>query len=281
MYVQITTKCNFACSHCLFSCRPGAGTHMSMAVFEAVGRLCMDHELGLFIGGGEPTLHPRFWEIVGRTTYFNADWADNSGVPPIALVTNGSRTDDALALAKLARCGYASVRLSRDQFHKRYPIDQRVIDAFSKSERGYSDRERLNRDYRDIGGDITNVLPVGRAKRNGWTRGLWRPDGWTRGLWHAKGCDADGAMVTPDGTIWRCACRQEKLGHVLTGVDCDIDMLRNSDTGCSARDGKLVRSSDGRLRTREGNDEFEAEEKRYKLPESEVDLEKEPVEEEV
>ena len=52
MYVQITTKCNFACAHCMFSCRPGAGTHMGMAVFEAAGRLCMDHELGLFIGGG-------------------------------------------------------------------------------------------------------------------------------------------------------------------------------------------------------------------------------------
>lgn len=268
MYVQITTKCNFACEHCMFSCRPGKGMHMSMDIFEAAGQLCMDYELELFIGGGEPTLHPRFWEIVGRTTYFNADWADNSGVPPIALVTNGSRTNDALALAKLARCGYASVRLSRDQFHTLYPIDQRVIDAFRKSERARSNDDR---DYRAIGGDITNVLPVGRAKRNGWTRGLW----------HAKGCAADGAMVTPDGTIWRCTCRQEKLGHVLTGVDCDIDMLRDIDTGCSARDGKLVRSSDGRLRTREGNDEFEAEEKRYKLPESEVDLEKEPVEEEV
>ena len=266
MYVQITTKCNFACSHCMFSCRPGKGTHMSMAVFEAAGQLCMDHELGLFIGGGEPTLHPRFWEIVGRTMYFNADWAANAGTAPVALVTNGSRTDDALALARLARCGFASVRLSRDQFHKRYKIDQRVIDAFRKSERGYrySDSERSNRDYRDIGGEIVNVLPVGRAKRNGWTRGLW----------HVKGCDACGAMVTPDGTIWRCSCRQEKLGHVIHGIDCDIELLRDDgdSIGCSIRSGKLVRSSDGKLRTQEGDVEFNENEARYKIPQSEVDL---------
>lgn len=223
MYIQITSKCSFACSHCMFSCRPGRGEHMSMDTVKAAGRFCQDIDSDFFIGGGEPTMHPNFWEIVGLVMKYNAQWAYSNGCPPVQLVTNGSQTDTALALAALARTEAAYVRLSRDQYHLRYKIDPRVVSAFERKSSGSHDVNNCA-----VGTHMYNVVPVGRALRTGeWT------------MSRTRGCSSCGPMVTPDGTIWRCECRKEKIGTVFEPMKFDGDLLYE-DAGCTKIEGKLI-----------------------------------------
>lgn len=105
-YVQIelTTICNFACFYCAGRDMPQR--HMEMAVFERiVGRLPpatsgAGQVTVSLQGEGEPTLHPRFWEMVdavratGHQTY---------------TITNGTRVD-----VDLFNAGLTSVGVSID-----------------------------------------------------------------------------------------------------------------------------------------------------------------------
>jgi hypothetical protein len=94
----------------------------------------IDHAIeacdSITIGGGEPTMHPDFWEILAyaiRET--SRDYNMECG---ILVVTNGKRTEDALALAFLADHCLLSVDLSQDEYHD--PIEYEVIKAFKDKE---------------------------------------------------------------------------------------------------------------------------------------------------
>lgn len=202
---------------------------MEYDVAVAAFKLSVAHGSPIFIGGGEPTLHPRFWDLVGQCLRFNSR-ADYGG-HMINLITNGSREEDALALAEIARAGLAYVGLSRDQFHRRWQISEKVIDAFKRESKygSYSSRnENDGRDFRS--GNIDILIPVGRGAQT------WKHGHSVR----EKGCDGCGAMVTPDGSIWRCSCRKEKLGNVMTGIDDDIASNILYEAGCTVRDGQLL-----------------------------------------
>ena len=91
MYIQITTRCNMTCEHCGMDCGV-EGDDMEVKTFKNA----VDHDECATIGGGEPTIHPKFWEFIGlalgRAEY-------------VWLATNGKETDTALALAGLAKRG--------------------------------------------------------------------------------------------------------------------------------------------------------------------------------
>ena len=94
---------------------------MSIRTFKQ----CLD--LGdemLAIGGGEPTVHPKFWELLGLALgYCENVW----------LATNGKKTDTALRLARLAARGVLGVDLSLDDWHE--SIDNAVVKAYTIVER--------------------------------------------------------------------------------------------------------------------------------------------------
>ena len=181
-----------ACAHCAYSCT-AKGKDMTAEIYRVSIDLCADYGDAPALGGGEPTLHPEFWQFIGYALskdFDSAPW----------LATNGKRTEDALALARLARSGTIGVALSQDAWHE--PIDERVVRAFTREQRhGYGDP--YPNDYREI----RNVKEPYRA-------GRWK-DG-------PRKCVCPDLVINPDGTILQCGCMDApKLGHVRDGIDGD------------------------------------------------------------
>ena len=187
MYLQITTVCNMTCKHCCFSCGKN-GRHMSVGTAKKA--LEMFEGDYVAIGGGEPTLHPHFWEIVGIALGQAED---------VWLATNGSMTETALSLARLARKGVLGVDLSRDAWHDE--IDLSVVNAFNDFPRPSYGREAQH-DHRNIRTvSAERVIKMGRAD------------------WGKEGCVCKDYFVVPSGRIHQCGCRGSTvIGNVVEGV---------------------------------------------------------------
>ncbi len=145
LYIHITTECNMSCSHCGFNYGNGKkGKHMPIDMFRHIMKDAADNSEMVTIGGGEICLYPEFEAMIGIL----ACYADKD-MPPF-IVTNGSITDRALLLNRLAKSEIIGCELSQDEFHN--PIDWEVIEAFR-------DRHAI----RDVtkGGNLINA---GRAK---------------------------------------------------------------------------------------------------------------------
>ena len=80
MYIQITTRCNMECEHCCMSAT-AKGEDMSIGTFKNA----LEYDEYITIGGGEPTLHPKFWEMMGLALGFGEY---------VWLATNGSITKE-------------------------------------------------------------------------------------------------------------------------------------------------------------------------------------------
>ncbi len=68
---QITNECNLACLHCIEESGPGKAFKDELGRDEALGVIdqLMEHEVPyLSFSGGEPMLHPHFFEMVERVT---------------------------------------------------------------------------------------------------------------------------------------------------------------------------------------------------------------------
>src|SRR5262244_2015049 len=68
---QITNECNLACLHCIEESGPGKAfkDELDREGALAVVDQLMDHEVPyLSFSGGEPMLHPNFFEMVERVT---------------------------------------------------------------------------------------------------------------------------------------------------------------------------------------------------------------------
>ena len=227
MYLQITTRCNMRCPHCMFSCTE-RGRDMSIETVKAACRFTENEEEDLFIGGGEPTLHPQFWEILGLVMASNSAWACSTGTPPVGVVTNGRNAKDAIRLAQLAESGAIMASLSRDQYHE--DIEERVVRAFTKSEM----RRQDPHDFRDLRGRISRVRGVGRG----------------RNFEGPTPCDDCSLLIAPTGTVWRCSCRRESLGNIRDPSLCiNWDLIQ--EPGCTRGGRHLFKDPEGTWRLKE------------------------------
>lgn len=125
MYLQLTTRCNMACEHCAFACT-SKGVDISLEDAKTAIDEAADHGDTLTIGGGEPTLHPQFWEIMA----YAIEQGQNVAESWAFIITNGKRTEDALALAWLAETCIIGAELSRDEWHD--PVEWEVVEAFMR-----------------------------------------------------------------------------------------------------------------------------------------------------
>lgn len=220
MYIIITTRCNMSCSHCCMSAT-SRGRDMQRETFVLACRLAEVYGEGITLGGGEPTLHPLFWDFLGLAQRYSSVEED----PPL-VITNGSRTEDALALAQLAKRGAVSAELSQDVYHS--PIDESVVRAFTRDKRSCSGPYHDMRSIRDVvDGGRRRPIAAGRAKE-----------------WGDRGCVCALPMVSVTGNIYACGCRKVKFGNVHGNVDIPPgwDRLSCSDNQGEKRKSLLCRN---------------------------------------
>ena len=199
MYIQLTTKCNMSCPHCLYSCEQGKpGEFMSKDTFNTALDLAAKMGDYATLGGGEPTLHPKFWDFMGK--------AIGSACEGVWLATNGSTTQTALALAKMAKSGVIGCALSQDEFHD--PISPEVIKAFTRSPKGYSETTSGS-DCREIRNVSGNVVDKGAAHENGLGD-------------VANKCGCPDVHVKPDGRIFMCGCADSLYLGTIKDIDPEI-----------------------------------------------------------
>lgn len=185
MYLMITSRCNMTCKHCGMGCKK-KGEDMTLETFR--NAISYEDE-SITLGGGEPTIHPFFWQMLGESM---------ARVSNVFIVTNGSQTETAIALARLAKKGLLGVDLSLDEFHD--PIDPKVIEAFTKDKS--SSYSSDNTDFRQIRDTSDHLIKAGRCK-----------DG-------EKGCICEDLIVRPNGDVMACGCKKaEKFGNVNTSFE--------------------------------------------------------------
>jgi hypothetical protein len=193
------------------------GIDMTEDVFQASLDLVEDEgpiEPKITLGGGEPTLHKHFedwlWRAIRRCYEVSCMWCIDEIGSGVYVVTNGSQTQIALNLAKMAKMGVIGAALSRDQWHDE--IDEEVVKAFTIKRRP---QDRI--DYHDKRSINNSMIPmnVGRAKVTG-----------VGGSHPSKDpCCCDTWTVDPRGGLRPCGCPG---APVLTNVfDPDWDVLND------------------------------------------------------
>jgi len=147
----------------------------------------------IILGGGEPTVHPEFWNFFSYSLQCGEPW----------LATNGKLVDDVLALGNIAKKGLATVVLSQDKWHEK--IDESVTSFFyenmNKKEGEWIQWEPEDKNDHRIIRTIINPYTSGRYK-NG-----------------KKDCVCKLIKVEPNGNIRGCGCEDSvTIGNVYDGI---------------------------------------------------------------
>ena len=190
MYIQITNRCNALCPHCSLSCTK-KGSDMTRDNFIKALTIVRDSGDCIVLGGGEPTIHPLFWDFLGLALSFDDD-------STLWLATNGSQVETSIRLAALAKRGTLGVRLSHDKYHPK--IDFRVIRAFEES----SFASGGENDLRDKTPWEYGLIKAGRARKTA-------VDPKDR---RKRECACPDLFISPRGSIFACGCRKTKFGTV-------------------------------------------------------------------
>jgi len=175
MYIQITTKCNMTCDHCAFSCT-NKGKHMSLAIFRKACDFASNFDDNIFLGGGEPTLHPQFEHFLG-IALLNSNSESNLG-----LVTNGTNEKLTLQLLRLAQEEKIFCEVSLDNWHDYDMVSDQVRDLATR-------QKMVSR--------IDKPMKRGRA-----TYGINR-------------CACADMLISPEGDVYPCGCKIKKIGNIL------------------------------------------------------------------
>jgi hypothetical protein len=166
-----------------------AATSKGRDMSEKVFRAACEMDSMITIGGGEPTLHHQFWKFLAIAIAY--------GTEGLWMATNGSQTETALVLAKMAKQGVLGVALSLDQYHD--VIDPNVVRAFDKKDIRYQGGSDDLREIRTV----NKIMATGRGKDISGA---------------LNECPCSDAIVKPTGRVYWCGCDDAPyVGDVLTG----------------------------------------------------------------
>lgn len=182
MYIQITDKCNLKCAHCGFSCTD-QGTFMDEKIFLKCCKLAKNYGHDIFLGGGEPTLHPQFIGFLGLAILYGTDTMSglNAGV-----ITNGTNEELTLRLLNTAKSGFIYCGVSIDKWHDKRKVSKKVIELAQK--------------YNMIH-DVKTPVSVGRAKNLSYATKIGE-------------CMCNDLFVDPTGHVYSCGCKKKFVGHI-------------------------------------------------------------------
>ncbi|MBQ9901455.1 MAG: radical SAM protein [Clostridia bacterium] len=126
LFAELTDRCNLACLHCGSSCGGGEGRLLdTKLLLRTLGEVAEDFEprtVMICLTGGEPLLHPDFFEIAKRIHDFGFPWG---------ITTNGTLIDLPVA-ERMAALGLESVTLSLDGLEGTHDALRRVKGSFRK-----------------------------------------------------------------------------------------------------------------------------------------------------
>lgn len=150
MLLQITTQCFEGCSHCMANATPN-GSHMPKeAVAQAIRMIKRLKPSNIQVTGGEPTLHPQFYEICVELCELRED--SELGLHVI-LESNGSFMSDPEKTEKVKKLVEEWEVLVQVRTHpKYYPNYQNIIN-----------NQELRKITPYVFDDAIKLLPFGRA----------------------------------------------------------------------------------------------------------------------
>jgi organic radical activating enzyme len=245
MYLQITTKCNMKCAHCCYSCGRH-GKHMDYHVAIDAIAFIRDYDECISIGGGEPTLHPRFFDIL-RYCLNDFDY--------VWMATNGSQTKTMRRLANIiddddwssfdpedyCNCGddrnncyceppgliyqedKLTVALSQDSFHDEISPEIVALWKHNSIRNGHFE-------IRNVSQSHNGIVAQGRAKRTG-------------SGWNTESCVCATNIIRPDGKIKMCGCSNAPIiGDVWSGIDFKWTEIMSSNQFLSINCWKAIAS---------------------------------------
>jgi hypothetical protein len=149
-----------------------------------------------FLGGGEPTLHPLFYQMLCEAL---AEGMSQGAGDCVGVITNGSITPIALTIASMRRGGVIWAELSRDIYHD--PIDDVVVQAFGDATRN------TTRNYAP--------MPHGRGRKL--SPNVER---------NASNCPCSTLLCKPNGDICQCGCDDSPIvGSVFDGINTPSTLM--------------------------------------------------------
>lgn len=134
MLVRITNACNEMCLHCCVAATPD-GAHMNDDVFKRTCDFLQHAEVRMVaISGGEPTLHPKFEDVMLDLLRLHSQRAQFGKKFHIALLSNGTWVTDSgkiLFIKELISKGVSVQVSTQQEFYKSYQLIRDHAEYFS------------------------------------------------------------------------------------------------------------------------------------------------------
>lgn len=127
LFFELTDKCNMSCLHCGSRCESGKHTFIPKEdVFKVLDETAEKYtpaKIMICITGGEPMLHPDFYEIAEYIVKKGFCWG---------MTTNGTLINEKAAV-RLAEAGLGSVSISLDGLEKEHDFLRNTDGAFQRA----------------------------------------------------------------------------------------------------------------------------------------------------